>query len=111
MPQACLTAQIVDRMGLTTSSRDKVVWWHNAECADLSQLPGVEIRPDPAEGILYINMPQAWLEYSDASWLPPSRWDNGIAGLFFDYNINARVNQRYKSRPSRAISYNGTTGG
>lgn len=110
LPQACLTAQIVDRMGLTTSSRDKVVWWHNAECADLSQLPGVEIRPDPAEGILYINMPQAWLEYSDASWLPPSRWDNGIAGLFFDYNINARVNQRYKSRPSRAISYNGTTG-
>ncbi|MGG2243963.1 hypothetical protein ACAG11_27045 [Escherichia coli] len=23
-------------------------------------------------------MPQAWLEYSDATWLPPSRWDDGI---------------------------------
>ncbi|WP_407273048.1 hypothetical protein MYL26_19390 [Escherichia coli] len=29
-------------------------------------LPGVDIRPDTGAGVLRINMPQAWLEYSDA---------------------------------------------
>ncbi|KAK6055879.1 fimbrial usher protein [Cooperia oncophora] len=80
MPQACLTPEVVQRIGLTPASLDKVTYWNNGQCADFSRLPGVEIRPNPAEGMLYINMPQAWLEYSDASWLPPSRWDNGIPG-------------------------------
>ncbi|ENB9037842.1 fimbrial protein, partial [Escherichia coli] len=95
MPQACLTPEVVQRIGLTPASLDKVTYWNNGQCADFSRLPGVEIRPNPAEGMLYINMPQAWLEYSDASWLPPSRWDNGIPGLLFDYNINGTVNRQH----------------
>lgn len=110
LPQACLTPEMVDRMGLTAASREKVVWWNNGECADFSQLPGVELRPNPAEGMLYINMPQAWLEYSDATWLPPSLWDNGIPGLLFDYNINASVNKPHQGRQTQYVSYNGTTG-
>ncbi|ECI5215358.1 PapC/FimD family outer membrane usher protein, partial [Salmonella enterica subsp. diarizonae] len=85
LPRACLTPDMVGKMGLTPASRDRVTFWHDGQCADFSQLAGVEIRPNTAEGMLYINMPQAWLEYSDASWLPPSRWDNGIPGLLFDY--------------------------
>ncbi|MBS5694549.1 MAG: FimD/PapC N-terminal domain-containing protein, partial [Bifidobacterium dentium] len=108
LPQACLTPEMVSRMGLTAASQEKVTYWNNGQCADLSQLPGVEIRPNPAEGMLYINMPQAWLEYSDASWLPPSRWDNGIPGLLFDYNINGTVNKPHKGKQSQSLSYNGT---
>ncbi|HGX0390551.1 TPA: fimbria/pilus outer membrane usher protein, partial [Escherichia coli] len=110
LPQACLTPEMVSRMGLTVASQEKVTYWNNGQCADLSQLPGVEIRPNPAEGVLYINMPQAWLEYSDASWLPPSRWDNGIPGLLFDYNINGTVNKPHKGKQSQSLSYNGTAG-
>ncbi len=110
LPQPCLTAEMVSRMGLTEASQEKVTYWNNGQCADLRQLPGVEIRPNPAEGMLYINMPQAWLEYSDASWLPPSRWDNGIPGLLFDYNINGTVNKPHKGKQSQSLSYNGTAG-
>ncbi|EPW1927960.1 fimbria/pilus outer membrane usher protein [Escherichia coli] len=110
LPQACLTPEMVSLMGLTMASQEKVTYWNNGQCADLSQLSGVEIRPNPAEGMLYINMPQAWLEYFDASWLPPSRWDNGIPGLLFDYNINGTVNKPHKGKQSQSLSYNGTAG-
>ncbi|HFG3511664.1 TPA: fimbria/pilus outer membrane usher protein [Escherichia coli] len=110
LPQACLTPEIIARIGLTEVSLEKVTYWNNGQCADFSQLPGVEIRPNPAEGMLYINMPQAWLEYSDASWLPPSRWDNGIPGLLFDYNINGTVNKTHQGKQFQSLSYNGTAG-
>lgn len=110
LPQACLTPEMVSKMGLTEASQEKVTYWNDGQCADFSQLPGVEIRPNPAEGMLYINMPQAWLEYSDASWLPPSRWDNGIPGLLFDYNINGTVNKPHQGKQSQSLSYNGTAG-
>lgn len=110
LPRACLTKEMVDKMGLTTASREKVSFSTSDHCANLSALPGVEIRANPAEGVLYINVPQAWLEYSDTSWLPPSRWDNGIPGLLFDYNINGSVNKPHAGKQSQYISYNGTTG-
>lgn len=110
LPQACLTPEVVRLMGLTPASQEKVTYWNDGQCADFSQLPGVEIRPNPAEGMLYINMPQAWLEYSDASWLPPSRWDNGIPGLLFDYNINGTVNKPHQGNQSQSLNYNGTAG-
>ena len=110
LTQACLTPEVVRLMGLTPASQEKVTYWNDGQCADFSQLPGVEIRPNPAEGMLYINMPQAWLEYSDASWLPPSRWDNGIPGLLFDYNINGTVNKPHQGNQSQSLNYNGTAG-
>ncbi|EFK4234701.1 fimbria/pilus outer membrane usher protein [Escherichia coli] len=110
LPRACLTPEMVSKMGLTTASQEKVTYWNDGQCADFSQLPGVEMRPNPAEGLLYINMPQAWLEYSDATWLPPSRWDNGIPGVLFDYNINGMVNKPHKGKQSQSLSYNGTAG-
>ncbi|MCU6343473.1 fimbria/pilus outer membrane usher protein, partial [Escherichia coli] len=110
LPQACLTPEMVSRIGLTPVSLEKVTYWNNKQCADLSQLPGVEIHPAPSEGMLYINIPQAWLEYSDASWLPPSRWDNGIPGLLFGYNINGMVNKPHRGKQTQSLGYNGATG-
>ncbi|HAL0751889.1 TPA: PapC/FimD family outer membrane usher protein, partial [Escherichia coli] len=40
LPQACLTPEMVSRMGLTAASQEKVTYWNNGQCADLSQLPG-----------------------------------------------------------------------
>lgn len=110
LPQACLTTEVVSKMGLTVASLEKIKYWSDEQCADFSQLSGVEVIPDTAEGVLHINIPQAWMEYSDASWLPPSRWDNGISGLMFDYNINGTVNQSYRGQKSQSVNYNGTFG-
>jgi len=110
LPQACLTPEMVGRIGLTPSSLNKVKYWDNGQCADFSQLRGVEIHPDPSEGVLRMNIPQAWLEYSDATWLPPSRWDDGIPGVLFDYNINGMVTRPDQGRQSQSLSYNGTAG-
>lgn len=110
LPQVCLTTDMVNRMGLTSASLKKVTWWHDGKCADLSHLAGVEIHPDPGAGVLHINMPQAWLEYSDATWLPPSRWDNGIPGLLVDYNLNGNVSKPSQGQQSQSLSYNGTAG-
>ncbi len=108
--QECLTKDIVEKVGLTTNSLKKIIWWNKGECADLKELPGVEVHPDIADGMLRINMPQAWLEYSDSSWLPPSRWDDGIPGLMLDYNINATTTKPHKGNESQYIGYNGTVG-
>ncbi len=102
---------MVRLMGLTAESLDKVVYWHDGQCADFHGLPGVDIRPDTGAGVLRINMPQAWLEYSDATWLPPSRWDDGIPGLMLDYNLNGTVSRNYQGGDSHQFSYNGTVGG
>lgn len=110
LPKVCLTPAIVERIGLTESALEKITYWEHGKCANLTQLSGVEIHPSLAEGIIYINIPQLWLEYSDASWLPPSRWDNGIAGVLFDYNINGTVNKPHQGQQTQDLSYNGTTG-
>ncbi|MCU6343575.1 fimbria/pilus outer membrane usher protein, partial [Escherichia coli] len=110
LPQACLTTEMVSKMGLTEASRKKITYDRNGLCADFSQLPGVRIRPDMTEGVLKINIPQVWLEYSDASWLPPSRWDNGIPGLLLDYNINAMMNKPHREKQYQSLNYNGTMG-
>lgn len=111
LSKICLTSDIVEKMGFKPASLKKITYWNNGLCADFSSLPGVDIQSNLAEEIVNINIPQAWLEYSDAYWLPPSRWDDGLSGLLFDYNINAIVNMPYKQEQSQAISYNGTTGG
>lgn len=39
LPQACLTSDMVRLMGLTAESLDKVVYWHDGQCADFHGLP------------------------------------------------------------------------
>lgn len=110
MPEACLPVDMVDRLGLTEGAQQAVKSWHQGQCADLSALKGTQVRGDIANSVLSINMPQAWLEYTDASWLPPSRWDNGIPGLLFDYNANVSANQSHGDSEHQDASVSGTIG-
>ncbi|WP_449556053.1 outer membrane usher protein [Huaxiibacter chinensis] len=111
--EACLTKSIVDRMGLTTAASEKLTWWHNGECLDPVSLPGINIRADIGNNALFINLPQAYLEYVADNWDPPSRWDDGVAGVLFDYNLNGQIISRHDdvdAGKSRNLSGNGTTG-
>lgn len=61
--EACLTTDIVTRLGLTTKSSKQLSWWHNGECLDPQSLPGMAVRGDLGNGALFISLPQAYLEY------------------------------------------------
>ncbi|WP_233458079.1 outer membrane usher protein [Enterobacter asburiae] len=110
--QACLTPEMVEQMELTESASLQLRWWHANECLDPSSLKGMTMRADLGTGTLYVNLPQAYLEYTADNWDPPSRWDEGVPGLLFDYSMNAQTSHQQQSSGSnnQSVSGNGTAG-
>ncbi|QGH61592.1 outer membrane usher protein [Serratia proteamaculans] len=107
---ACLTPETVEQLGLKKAALQRLTWWHDNQCLDASSLPGLEMRGDLGEGALYVNLPQAYLEYTAENWDPPSRWDDGLAGVLFDYNMNAQVTRPQSGNQTQSLSGNGTAG-
>ncbi|NIF33019.1 fimbria/pilus outer membrane usher protein [Enterobacter sp. Cy-643] len=108
--ETCLTQEQIALLGLKVSALEKVKFDTQGLCADFSALEGVVLRGDLGTSALYITIPQAWLEYQDESWLPPSRWEEGIPGILLDYSINA-INQRpVHGHQTQSVSSNGTAG-
>ncbi|MBV2467115.1 fimbria/pilus outer membrane usher protein, partial [Escherichia coli] len=108
---ACLTPSLVARFGLKEEIAKNLQWSRNGECLAPGQLEGTEIKADLSQSALLISLPQAYLEYSDMDWDPPSRWDDGIPGLIADYSINAQTRHDEQSGDdSNDISGNGTVG-
>ncbi|MCP5854500.1 hypothetical protein NL323_31655, partial [Klebsiella pneumoniae] len=79
----------VEQLGLKPGVLKDLAWWHKGGCLDKRSVKGMEIRGDLPTTSLYLSIPQAYLEYTDENWDPPSRWDEGVAGLLLDYNLNA----------------------
>ncbi|QKN79771.1 outer membrane usher protein [Scandinavium goeteborgense] len=110
---ACLTAEIVDQLGLKDSAKEKLIWKDKGQCLDINSLPGLTAKGDLGSSTLIINIPQAYMEYTAPDWDPPSRWDHGINGFLFDYNVNATSNWQhsdYNQDKDYSLSGNGTTG-
>lgn len=109
--RACINKALVEQLGLKESVIKDLTWWYQGECLDEHSVAGMEVRGDLSTSSLYLNIPQAFLEYTTEDWDPPSRWDEGIPGLLFDYNINAQSQQQLK-QGSRGytLSGNGTAG-
>ncbi len=61
------------------------------------------------QNILF-SIPQAWLEYDDPYWVPPSQWENGIMGAFLDYNLFANYSAPKNNSETFSGSSNGTAG-
>lgn len=107
---ACLTPDLVKQFGLKPQSLAALRWHQQGKCLDMSSLKGVQARGDLSTSSLYINIPQAWLEYSADDWDPPSRWDNGIPGILLDYSLNAQQQHSHNSGDRLNLSGNGTAG-
>lgn len=107
---ACLTPQIVNQLGLKADVIKDLSWWHDGQCLQISSLKGMEVRGNLAEGALYISMPQAYLEYTAENWDPPSRWDEGSAGVIFDYSLNTQTIRQSEYGNNNSLSGNGTLG-
>lgn len=91
----CLPPDIIDMMALKKEARDKVTWWHNRQCADISSIEGASASNNIGQGVLQLTVPQAWMKYSDPNWVPPEQWDQGIPGLLLDYNVTGQIGKRY----------------
>ncbi len=110
--EACITPELVDKLGLKSDAKEKLIWWREDECLNISSLAGMTSKGDIATGTLYLTIPQTHLEYTADDWDPPSRWDNGIAGLLFDYNTNLRIQRQFQTgAQGYNSSGNGTVGG
>lgn len=108
--EPCLTKEIVAEMGLKDSAARDLSWWHDGQCLKLNSLPGTTAQADLGSGSLYINVPQAFLEYTAENWVPPSQWDNGVPGVLFDYGVNATSNHASGGGQQQNISGNGVVG-
>ncbi|MGR7304862.1 outer membrane usher protein [Klebsiella aerogenes] len=109
--RACITREIADQLGFKETILKDVRWWRNGECLDENSVEGMEVRGDLATATLYLNIPQAFIEYTDENWDPPSRWDEGIPGILLDYNLNTRTQRNLKNgQKTYNISGNGTVG-
>ncbi len=108
--QACLNREHVALFGLKDDALKRIVFDDDGRCGDFSALDGIVLRGDLSTSALYVSVPQAWLEYKDASWLPPSRWENGIPGMMLDYNLNASFTKPTKGSQSKTGSASGTLG-
>ncbi|HAT4517052.1 TPA: outer membrane usher protein [Serratia marcescens] len=109
--RACITKGLVAQLGLKEEMKKGLTWWHQGECLDESSLKGMEVRGDLATSLLYISIPQAYLEYTSDDWDPPARWDEGIAGGVLDYSLNGQAQQQLRGgERSYNVSGNGTAG-
>ncbi|MFW0880078.1 outer membrane usher protein [Cronobacter dublinensis] len=110
--RVCFTPDQVKKFGFKEKYFSQLKTWHNGQCVDVTALSGVEATPDLGSGTLTLNVPQAYLEYTSDDWVPPSMWDDGIAGLIADYNVNAqtRHNEGNQGGDDKSVSGNGTVG-
>lgn len=109
--EPCITHDMVKQFGLKPGMDDRLTWWHQDQCLLISSLDGMTSKGDLGTAVLYLGIPQSWLEYTAEDWDPPSRWDNGIPGILLDYNINTQTQRQLKTgTQSSSVSGNGTVG-
>ena len=109
--EACIAPSLVELLGLKADARQQLAWWHQGQCLSLDSLPGMSSRAELGSSSLYINIPQAYLEYTSDNWDPPSRWDEGIPGVIFDYTLNAQMlRQQQQAGDGYDVSGNGVVG-
>ncbi|HEC2037753.1 TPA: fimbria/pilus outer membrane usher protein [Klebsiella oxytoca] len=110
--EPCLTPEMVTLFGLKPDVAEKLAWTSSGvkRCLNAKALPGMTFVGELGTGSLKVSLPQAYLEYSAHDWDPPSRWDEGIAGLLFDYNLNGTQTKTQGAGSSQSLSGNGTAG-
>ncbi|KVT95977.1 fimbrial protein [Burkholderia ubonensis] len=100
----CLPPELVAQFGLKPSLAKDLPRFQGGRCVDLAAIEGVTVRYLKGDGRLKISIPQAALEYTDAYYLPPERWTEGIPGALLDYRVIANTNRNFGSAGSRTNS-------
>ncbi|KWA35562.1 fimbrial protein [Burkholderia multivorans] len=108
----CLRTELVAQFGLKPSLAKDLPRFQGGRCVDLAAIEGVTVRYLKGDGRLRITIPQAALEFTDGTYLPPERWSDGIAGAMLDYRVIANTNRSFGSggRQTNAVQAYGTIG-
>lgn len=106
----CLTPELVNLFGLSSSVRGSLTLWNDGKCIDVDKKEEITVNYDNEKQYLMISLPQAWLAYRDPNWAPPSQWSDGIPGVLLDYNLFAHhYSPGFDDNTTNLSSY-GTTG-
>lgn len=111
--ELCAEPDLVAQLGIKSELTEKFTWVKRGErqCLAPQALQGMEMKADLGQSALVIALPQAYMEYTDETWDPPARWDNGIPGLILDYNINSQFRRNEEDGGNNQnISGSGTLG-
>lgn len=106
----CLSPEIISHLALRNEWQSKTQWSNDGQCLKIDSIPGMTASGSLGTETIAITIPQAYLEYTADNWDPPSRWDNGISGAIFDYNINAQVTDHKNSNTNQQVTGNGVAG-
>lgn len=106
--QVCIPAELADTFGLQDKIRESLT--EKEGCIDFAPLPDIHFTFEQASQTLNVSIPQAWLQYRSADWMPPSTWDNGVAGVLLDYNLFASHYQPNSGSSSDNANTYGTAG-
>lgn len=85
--QVCIPPELADTFALKDDIRNALT--EKDGCLDFSSRPDITFKFEQATQTLKVTVPQAWLQYRAADWMPPSTWDNGVPGVLLDYNLFA----------------------
>lgn len=105
----CITIEIFPLLGIKEEIQKKINT-HINECIPLTDVDGIRVSGDLSLSRLNISIPQAYLDYEDANWVPPSKWNNGINGALFDYYVLLDAKSENKSPTDSTVSGYGITG-
>lgn len=106
----CLTPVTVNSIGLKPAWQSQLTWWHQGQCLVIDSLPGMTERGDLSTNTLYLTIPQIYLEYRAPNWDLPLQWDDGVAGLLFDYYASAQTRHENRRKTDNTLTGNGTVG-
>lgn len=106
----CITPEMVRLFALKKKVKNEILQHENNQCVELPQTMDIHYRFDKANQNILFSVPQAWLEYDDPYWVPPSQWENGITGAFIDYNLFANYSAPKNNSETVSASSNGTAG-
>lgn len=104
----CIPAELADQLGLKEDIRQALTV--KANCVDFSAQPEITFKLDMANQQLDIAIPQAMLAWKSDTWMPPSTWDEGVAGLMLDYNLFASTYRPNHGEHSENYNSYGTAG-
>lgn len=104
----CIPVDLADALGLKDDIRKTFAV--KANCVDFSTQPTITFKLDMANQRLEIAIPQAMLAWRSDSWMPPSTWDEGVAGLLLDYNLFASTYRPNHGAHSENYNAYGTAG-
>ena len=106
--QVCIPPELADTFALQDNIRSALA--EKDGCVDFASKPDIKFNFEQSSQTLKVTIPQAWLQYRAADWMPPSTWDNGVPGVLLDYNLFASHYQPNDGSSTDNVNTYGTAG-